>query len=149
MKTTGSAGVELQPVGDRRRRGHGHGRAHLVADLAVALERLLEADERVEAVVVLADGDVGAGAGTAVDEAFVLERRERLANGVAGDEELACQVLLGRQSVGVAAGVDLVSQHVGDEARLVGARSADRRRFDMLLWASWLATVTSWGLFVV
>ena len=69
--------------------------------------------------------------GAAVDQALVLEHGERLANGVAGDEELGGQVLLAGQPVGVAAGVDLVAQHVGDLTRLVGARPADRRRFGL------------------
>ena len=149
MKTTGSEGLSCNRLATDGGADDGHGRAHFVADLAIALERLLEADERVEAVVVLADGDMGTGAGTTVDETLVLQRSERLTNGVAGDEELACQVLLARQSVGVAAGMDLVSQHVGNQARLVGARSAKRRRFCMMLWVVWLATVTSRGLFVV
>ena len=92
------AGAEREPVRHRRRRRHRHRGAHFVADVAVALERLLEADERVEAVVVLADGDVGAGARPAVDEPFVLQRGQRLANGVAGDEELGREIGL-RQAV--------------------------------------------------
>ena len=65
----------------------------------------------------------------AVDQPLVLERGQRLANGVAGDEELRGEVCFGGQPVGVAAGVDLMPQHVGDQARLVGARPAERRRF--------------------
>ena len=61
---------------------------------------------------------------------------------------LASSASLG-QAVGVAAGVDLVPQHIGDQARLVGARPADRCRLGMLLTCFLAATVTSPGLFVV
>ncbi len=92
---------------------------------------------------------MGAGAGTAVDEAFVLERRERLTNGVAGDEELACQVLLARQAVGVAAAwiwclsTSATRRAWSARGRRIGVGSACRSGL------IWLATVTSRGLFVV
>ena len=58
-----------------------------------------------------------------------LENGERLANGVAGDEEFGGQLVLGGQAVGVGAGVDLLAQHVGDPAGTVGAGPPDRRWF--------------------
>ncbi len=79
----GLAGSELELAGHRRRRRHRHRGPDLVADLAVALEGLLQPDERVQAVVVLADGHASADLGLAVDEPLGLEHRQRLADGVA------------------------------------------------------------------
>ncbi len=103
----------------------------LVADLAVVLERLLEADEGVEAVVVLVHRDVRADLWPAIDQAFVLQHGERFANGVAGHEEFLGQRILGRQAVVVDTRVDLLPQHVGDLTRAVRARSPDRRRLGL------------------
>ena len=92
---------------------------------------------------------MGAGAGATVDETFVFQRRERLTNGVAGDEELACQILLTRQAIGITAGMDLVSQDIGNQARLVGAGSANRRRFRMMRMSFLAGHGHLPGLFVV
>lgn len=97
--------------------------AHRVR-LSTAALRLLQSDERIEAVVVLADGDVGADLGLAVDEPLGLQHGQRFADGVAGYQEIRPELSLGGQPVRVAAGVDLVPDHVGDQPGLVGARSA-------------------------
>ena len=86
------------------------------------LERLLQPEQGVETVVVLADRDVGADPSSAVDQPFGLEHGEGFANGVAGDEEIGGKRLLGGQPVAVCASVNLVSQHVGDLTRAVRAR---------------------------
>jgi hypothetical protein len=72
-----------------------HDGPDLVVHLAVVLERLLQPDQRVQAVVILAHRDVSADLGPAVDQPFVLQDGERLADGVTGDEELCGQRLLG------------------------------------------------------
>ena len=120
------AGRESQPAGHRRRGGHRQGGPHLIADLAEILERLLQSEEGIEPVVVLALRDVGADLGSAVDQPLVLQDGERLANGVARHEEFGRQLVFGGQPVGVGIGVDLLAQHVGDAAGAVGPRAPDR-----------------------
>jgi hypothetical protein len=104
-------------------------RPYLVAHVAVVLERLLQSDEGVETVVVLADRDVSADLSSAVDQALGLEHGEGFANGVAGDEEFGGECLLGGQPCFVCACVDLMPQHVGDLTSAVGSRPPERRRF--------------------
>jgi hypothetical protein len=80
-------------------------------------------------VVVLADRDVGADLSAAVDQPLVLEHRESLANGVAGDEEFRGKRLLAGQPVVVHACMNLMPQHVGDLTSAVRAGQPERRRF--------------------
>jgi hypothetical protein len=123
--------LQLQPARDCGRRRQMLYGPDLVADFAVVLERLLEADECVEAVVVLVHRDVRADLGSAIDESFVLQHRERLANGVAGHEEFLGQRTLGGHSAVVDTRVDLLAQHIGDLTRTVRAHSPDRRRLGL------------------
>jgi hypothetical protein len=87
-------------------------------------------------VVVFALRDTGSDARPVIDQPLVLQCGERLPNGVAGDEELSCQLLLGGQPVVVEAAVDLVAQHVGNLTRAVGAGPADRQRYGKGHWSS-------------
>jgi hypothetical protein len=121
------AGLQSQPLRHGWRRRHGHRRAHLVADLAVGFEGLLQSQQCVESVVVLALRDVGADLGSAVDQSFVLQCGQRLANGVAGHREFGRQFELTGQPVVVGTGVDLMAQHVGDLTRAISARLANRQ----------------------
>ncbi len=103
----------------------------LVADVSVVLERLLQADQGVQAVVVFADRDMRADLGSAVDQPLVFEDGQRLANGIARHEEFGCQLVLARQPAVVGAAVNLVPQHVGDLAGAVRSGAPDRRRFGL------------------
>jgi hypothetical protein len=69
--------------------------------------------------------------GPAIDEAFVLQYGERLANGVAGHEEFFSQRVLGGHAAVVGTRVDLLAQHIGDLPRAVRAHSPDRRRLGL------------------
>ncbi len=87
-------------------------------------------------MVVLAQRDVGADLGAALDQPFVFQRGERFPNGVARHREFGGQLRLPGQAVVISAGVDLVAQYVGDLTRTIGARLTDRQ------WYGHVATLT-------
>jgi hypothetical protein len=76
-------------------------------------------------MVVLALCDVRADLGSTVDQAFVLQCGKRGPDSVAGDQEFGRQFQLTGQSLIEGAGVDLVTQHVGNLARAISARLAN------------------------
>ena len=82
-------------------------------------------------MVDLALRDVGANLGTAFDQPLVFQNGKRLPNGVAGHEEFGRQLTFRRQPIGIGAGMDLMSQHVGDAARAIGAGTPDRYGYSL------------------
>lgn len=72
-------------------------------------------------MVTFALRDVRADFRAAVDKSLALQHRQRVADGVARNEELGGEVLLGGQATVVGPGVNPVAQDVGDLAHAVGA----------------------------